>query len=1476
MIKSQLSGIVGTPGGVGGATLGLGVVLKLHDEFTKNAIRIDRQMQMLDDRTSVFARNMDTGLHTMSVGLGALGGAAGILGALSFPVRDAVNFQSAITQAYAVVDDKVTVTRGHIEELSQSLSGMLAQDPTMVAQNVQSILAAGIEDLERAGVFAEVGTKISIATNSASSDVNSGLLSVAQAYGYTNPMYSDEQARGLIERLGDMMFEASKQGRFSDTQVSDFAAFSKQIPKLASIAEPLGIQLGELMATSAVSTLGGQNAQRAFTGLNQAFMDLMGAEKGRARWEKGFLQFAEGRGVNFENARGQIDIANFIRGNSLYDLLGEVRAYANINSADMGSALQNEGIMAQVEALNKGIAEGRISEDTQIGQSSEAQQLLADLGRIGKVDINKVKEIFPSVWGLMAVLPLIGPQYEKLGSSIAEMEDAAGSVQEAFAYAMQDVRLQWMALVNNIKNLNVIWGSTLLDTLSMTLQGVNLVLRGLIAVSTQMEWLIGPILQVASLGGLFLAGAGAVLAFDGAMMALANHIRWNAQEAGVFSRLIGGSLSVALWRVTAIVTGLVAASAALQWAWRANFLGVQDIGLEWYKKMSWVFTGVRELLANLDWGTGLTSISGETRAKLQQNGLLEFVYDLTSVIYRAGMFLQGFSSAASNVFRAWVRVFSSAGEGLLSFLEASNILPGVHRWLESIFRPTAENVDAWTQMGRAVGRVVASLALVAGVSGVVTVLSTLARTAWIVHGGFMGLVSSPLLLGLGALVGAGWLLKRAFEGDWFGFAAVLSERAPRLASFVGDFSGRVQELWGVLREYGLGAALAQLHYDLTGTFPAEALQALGVRLTSVGTALRRFPNDIVANGWQEASLRLLDSLLGPEQSQALLARADALRDALTARLEQLVGTFRGLPTLFRAVGFEGVFRSLFYSLTGVGFDTALYTLETQWVAFTGRLAEHWTALLADLGLTEQWAALQAGFALFSGELERRWASLVAFFTGAWADLKTGVDWASFWSTMTALGSGWFVATQRLWDEGMAAIGAAWDALMNQVDWASLNELIRSVAGALGSFGSGERFSGWASVFNTAAAAVNVFVDALQLAFDLMTMLFAKPGSDEFVRAWGNIEISSGALLDRAIGNPAGALLGAAAVGVLVNRVASLFRWVNWLLTPFRLFNSFMDRLPGRATKASGPGGLGSLVRSLRNLVRLSGGPLQGLMNRLLGLTTRWAIFRDFLAQRVGPALLRVGGQFRGLAGGAIRSVLIPALLRVGTVIGGVVAGISWPVTLAVAAATALIGAGIAAWKTNFMGFRDWLSGLGATISEAFTSAWDGLVSYFENAPQRLGNALQRQLDGMLAPVNELRRWLGMDPIGVNAPAAKPAQGPAANVTAPPASVGGAPVSKVADYAVQQTPLNHHDPTLNAAEQLAIHYGAMAKAENSAGGKAETAAEVKALTAVLTRLNELLDKNPNASAQELVVKLDSHVVGRAYAKATRRDRQSGGN
>lgn len=112
------------------------------------------------------------------------------------------------------------------------------------------------------------------------------------------------------------------------------------------------------------------------------------------------------------------------------------------------------------------------------------------------------------------------------------------------------------------------------------------------------------------------------------------------------------------------------------------------------------------------------------------------------------------------------------------------------------------------------------------------------------------------------------------------------------------------------------------------------------------------------------------------------------------------------------------------------------------------------------------------------------------------------------------------------------------------------------------------------------------------------------------------------------------------------------------------------------------------------------------LTRVLGMVTRF-----------GGGLLRLGGQ----------AIIMGGKLALGWLIG------LGPVGWIILGVTALIAAGIAAWKTNFGGFRDFTTDLLTRLGSFTIGVFEGIVE---------------KAEGILDAINKVRSYLGMSPMEV--------------------------------------------------------------------------------------------------------------------------------
>lgn len=1438
--------------------MGLGIVLKLHDNFSKQAVRIERQMKMMGATSDDMLQRMDRSMHAMSAGLGTMAVGAGLLATLAFPLRDAINFEHAITGTLALVEDKAAITREEIEKLASSLSRGTIFNPLETAEAIKSTVAAGIEDVNKAGYFVDVALRGATVTDSSVDDYTSLLLSAAQGYDFLNPMYTNQQIEANAKHLGEVVFKAVTAGRFSDAGgVTDLAAAAKQSPKLFSQGNLLGISFEETMAMFTAATLGGQNAQRAATGIQQMYSDLMNLNRNPNRTAP-FVAHALSEGVDLTNARGEVDIANFNRTNEngWQQIMATMRSYVQVDQSSLQSLMANTDFRERYDTFVSNVEAGLIDGSQGIESSAEAVALINEMGAVGAIDASKMKQIFQSIWGFTAAGPLLGVQYNKVQSLIEDFRADTSRLEIAYAESMTSVKNQWARLMGNIMGLNIIWGGTLLEPVASTLNVINLLVQGLAALSARMEGLIAPLLSVMAHTGIFLASLGAYITAAGGLSYLNDFIMKNAQEAGVLSRFLGGTLATAMYRITILTLAFIATQKLLSMAWDSNFGGMTDVITRWVERVLNIFDAVREVFTNMDWATGMSTMSMETHNALKRLGVLEFTYKLIAVLYRLGMFIRGFSSGFSNVMRAYKNMVQDMLQGLADGLGVLKILPKVQAWLESLYDPTRDNVEAFRQFGVTIGRIAAGITLLGAVLGIAATFAILGNSLWTLNGGFRGLLLDiiPLLKVFGGLAAIGWLVKSAFEGNWFGFADMLERRVPRLAYIVDNFGAITRSFRENLEENGLRAAVRSLSFDLIQMYPDEALRATRDRLVRLGEAIRRFPNEVRSQGFQLASLHALQTMFGEEQGAQVYINIARMFTRIRERLVAEINFLRAIPTLISTLGWSAAFDAIF--------TTAFQDLRVQAMrGFSGILAEFFM-FIGEMGWSGHWFTLSAAFSTQMAEMERRWGSLRTFFATVWNDLKTKVDWDLFFATAASTTAAFFTLSAWAWDQFIAGITTGWNALVNDVDWAAIQFFIDDLSASLMLLSSGQGFN-WDAIFGTAIDTVNILITSLQTALDLLQAL-ANPTD---MSLWGDVTESQGKSMGQMLENPLAGFAAFLIIDLLLTKIIKLGKGIGGAASKFTLLHTAI-KLSRRLALA--------MFNQFTSFVTVGQGwkKMFTTMTRVVKTAFNTMTLRAFLFSQYMTA------------------TLLPVIRRVGIRIGAILAAsFGWP-GLIVLGLTAIILGAIWAWQTNFMGFKTkiismWeglrdntisiFSGIGTTISNAFNGALDSVFRNYNRVANFLNGLLPTTADDL--PLYKFEE----------APAAAPANsgGPKPFLNGG-RDMGPGPLAATSGYSYTGSwpgagdSNNTEAPNFNVAgfssaqndrlNSLLKDAFLAAQGPNSESGSVVTASERAQLTTTLETLISLIQDGIHV---ESTVKIDEREIGRASSNRSRRVRQTGG-
>lgn len=257
----------------------------------------------------------------------------------------------------------------------------------------------------------------------------------------------------------------------------------------------------------------------------------------------------------------------------------------------------------------------------------------------------------------------------------------------------------------------------------------------------------------------------------------------------------------------------------------------------------------------------------------------------------------------------------------------------------------------------------------------------------------------------------------------------------------------------------------------------------------------------------------------------------------------------------------------------------------------------------------------------------------------------------------------------------------------------------------------------------------------------------------FVRSEGNLSFQLPGWLKLLIG---GLILDKSVVALtgLGSAAQRVFRVFN-IFTPLRMFWGMAEGFQRL---------MGLVPRVLSVLTRIPG--ITGLF-KIFDVIQRvgYATFGNLslLIQRVGPVIsgaissvVRFGGRLLWLGA---QSLIAAGRMALAWIIA------LGPVAWIIAGVTVLIVAGIAAWKTNFMGFRDKVTAVWNWIKEHAATAWQGIkdtinnvMDWLKGLPARaiewggnlissfvkgIENKLSIIPDALKKAANTIKKWLGI-------------------------------------------------------------------------------------------------------------------------------------
>ena len=704
---------VGIPGGVGGGVLGLGVVLALHDQFSKQANLAKAQLAGLSAATDKYTMRMNKNLLQLQASLAGLAVGMATMAAFSFPIRSAIRFEEAIQRVRVVAGD--TDRHGNplplarLESMAINLAAIFPQDATEMANALRITIAAGIDDVDKADALLRSTNKLAVATQSNLQQVIQGMTSFVNAYQLgLNDVYSPEIAQTMYDELGSALLETIKHGKFSASgDITDVEQMSKFFGQIAPTASALNIDIPELLALWATATLGGQDARRSATGLRQAFMDLNNRARALGDW-KDFREFADTR-TDYDLSGG--DLTGFVQAFGFMDLLDLVSDYAGFRPEDADKVqrlLESDRMQRNMDVIMNELPED-MSIDEAMKSSEHFQELVEGLRQVGGLDITRINEIFRSIWGLTAVLPLVGVQRDRMRRTDAHIRRAMweNELQRGFEAIMNTVNKQWELFTSKMETVRILWGRTMLAPIRDFLKFLNLIVDVVINLSQRFEFLAGVIMQIGVGVGMFMSTFFGLLTLSKGINMLNLGFRQWLKQLKWFPRYVRLGLLGMFRDIIAIMAVLITTITILRKAWDEDFMGMSTAFTSFWRRLTVGTNAIIKAFQRFD-DTGQAFLTMEEYNELLEVGLHPTVIGRTfAFLFRVREALFGIRDGFLEFFQG-IRGFFEGLERTV-FRPLWFIFNRIDEFLQTLWAPTRANIEAWRAWGERIGFVLAIL-----------------------------------------------------------------------------------------------------------------------------------------------------------------------------------------------------------------------------------------------------------------------------------------------------------------------------------------------------------------------------------------------------------------------------------------------------------------------------------------------------------------------------------------------------------------------------------------------------------------------------------------------------------------------------------------------------------------------------------------------------------------------------------------------
>lgn len=435
-----------------------------------------------------------------------------------------------------------------------------------------------------------------------------------------------EAMDGLTTILHSWGMTAADVGRVSDTLFVGMRAgkttigeLSREIGQVASFAFQAGISLEEITASAAALTLGGRTTSEAMNGLRSILAEVM-------RQEPGVMKTVS----ELEKASG-MDLGFSVKG---------------LKEKGIGKFLQDINTAVQKAGSETGIA-----------------------------------RLFGRIQGMSAVMSLTGAQAAKFTEIMGQMQDKAGSTEDAVNKMMATSRMETKKYEASVKVMRNEIGRALSPILSVIRKVKQAFVDLFTSIARRAPWLIQLV------GALILVGATIAIVIAKVVALKATFVLLGVFAKGVLTSMMGmfAALAPVILPVAAAIAGIVAVLYIFKRAYQENWSGFADWVNHATDTVYYLFDALKQLAM-----TG--EITGATAQFLVMNETVYSVvqgvwYLATAVMWLIGGMVKGFTEVGDILepvkgqFEAMAQMFERIGKiftdtfGEIGLVEDSVITP---------------------------------------------------------------------------------------------------------------------------------------------------------------------------------------------------------------------------------------------------------------------------------------------------------------------------------------------------------------------------------------------------------------------------------------------------------------------------------------------------------------------------------------------------------------------------------------------------------------------------------------------------------------------------------------------------------------------------------------------------------------------------------------------------------------------------------